>query len=66
MRLIKPNKDEKMIIAILIATSFGLIIGVWAMQEKVNEAESERDLMMYHAEEMLDIIKKQDTIPDDE
>jgi|TARA_Y100000356_G_C11167560_1_gene239500 hypothetical protein len=64
--LIKPNKDEKMIIAILIATSFGLIIGVWAMQEKVNEAESERDLMMYHAEEMLDIIKKQDTIPDDE
>ena len=66
MHLIKPNKDEKMIIAILIATSFGLIIGVWAMQEKVNEAESERDLMMYHAEEMLDIIKKQDTIPDDE
>ena len=64
--LIKPNKDEKMIIAILIATSFGLIIGVWALQEKVNEAESERDLMMYHAEEMLDIIKKQDTIPDDE
>ena len=64
--LIKPHKDEKMIIAILIATSFGLIIGVWAMQEKVNEAESERDLMMYHAEEMLDIIKKQDTIPDDE
>ena len=66
MRLIKPNKDEKMIIAILIATSFGLIIGVWAMLERVNEAESERDLMMYHAEEMLDIIKKQDTIPDDE
>ena len=66
MHFIKPNKDEKMIIAILIATSFGLIIGVWAMQEKVNEAESERDLMMYHAEEMLDIIKKQDTIPDDE
>ena len=64
--LIKPNKDEKMIIAILIATSFGLIIGVWAMQEKVNEVESERDLMMYHAEEMLDIMKKQDTISDDE
>ena len=66
MRLIKPNKDEKMIIAILIATSFGLIIGVWAMLERVNEAESERDLMMYHAEEMLDIMKKQDTISDDE
>ena len=64
--LIKPNKDEKMIIAILIATSFGLIIGVWAMLERVNEAESERDLMMYHAEEMLDIMKKQDTISDDE
>ena len=66
MHLIKPNKDEKMIIAILIATSFGLIIGVWAMLERVNEAESERDLMMYHAEEMLDIMKKQDTISDDE
>ena len=63
---IKPNKDEKLVIQILIAVSFGLIIGVWAMLERVNEAESERDLMMHHAEEMLDIMKKQDTISDDE
>ena len=53
MRLIKPNKDEKMIIAILIATSFGLIIGVWSMLERVNEAESERDLLMLHVEELI-------------
>ena len=72
--LIKPNKDEKMIIAILVATSFGLIIGVLSMREAVKEAEHERNLMMYHAEEMtemneilmLDMMKKQDTISDDE
>ncbi len=43
-----------MIIAILIATSFGLIIGVWAMLERVEQAESERDLMMYHVEQMIE------------
>jgi len=66
MRLIKPNKDEKMIIAILVATSFGLIIGVWAMLERVNEAESERDLMMHHLEKILDEEKKHSTISGDE
>lgn len=66
MRLIKPNKDEKMIIAILIATSFGLIIGVWSMLERVNEAESERDLMMRHVEKILDEEKKHSTISGDE
>jgi len=55
MHFIKPNKDEKMIIAILIATSFGLIIGVWAMLERVNKAESERDLLMLHVEELIEI-----------
>ena len=66
MRLIKPNKDEKMIIAILIATSFGLIIGVWSMLERVNEAESERDLMMRHVEKILDEENKHSTISGDE
>ena len=74
MKYLKPNKDEKMIIAILVATSFGLIIGVLSMREAVKEAEHERNLMMYHAEEMtemneilmLDMMKKQDTISDDE
>ena len=32
MRIIKPTQDEKTIIQILIATSFGLIIGVWAYE----------------------------------
>ena len=52
---IKPNKDEKLVIQILIAVSFGLIIGVWAMLERVNEAESERDLLMLHVEELIEI-----------
>ena len=51
--IIKPNKDEKLVIQILIAASFGLIIGVWAMLERVNEAESERDLLMLHVEELI-------------
>ena len=53
MKLIKPTRDEKLVIQILIAASFGLIIGVWAMLERVNEAESERDLLMLHVEELV-------------
>ena len=52
---IKPNKDEKLVIQILIAVSFGLIIGVWVMLERVNKAESERDLLMLHVEELIEI-----------
>ena len=52
---IKPNKDEKLVIQILIAVSFGLIIGVWAMLERVNKAESERDLLMLHVEELIEV-----------
>ena len=52
--MIKPNKDEKVVIQILVAASFGLMIGVWAMLERVKEAESERDLMMYHVEQMIE------------
>ena len=52
-RIIKPNKDEKLVIQILIAASFGLIIGVWAMLERVNKAESERDLLILHVEELI-------------
>ena len=55
MKVIKPTQDEKMIIAILIAASFGLIIGVWAMLERVNEAESERDLLILHVEELIEV-----------
>ena len=51
--IIRPNRDEKLVIQILIAVSFGLIIGVWAMSERVNEAESERDLLMLHVEELI-------------
>ena len=53
--IIKPNKNEKIVIQILIAVSFGLIIGVWAMLERVNEAESERDLLMLHVEELIEV-----------
>ena len=53
MKLIKPTQDEKTIITILIATSFGLIIGVWAMLEKVNEVEAENDYLLYHIEELV-------------
>ena len=55
MKVIKPTRDEKMIIAILIAASFGLIIGVWAMLERVNKAESERDLLILHVEKLIEI-----------
>ena len=53
MRLIKPTRDEKIVIQILVATSFGLIIGVWAMLEKVNEVEAENDLLVDHIEELV-------------
>lgn len=53
--IIKPNRDEKIVIQILIAASFGLIIGVWAMLERVNEAESERDLLILHVEELIEV-----------
>ena len=53
MRIIKPTQDEKTIIQILIATSFGLIIGVWAMLEKVNEVEAENDLLVDHIDELV-------------
>lgn len=37
--------------------SFGLVIGVWSMQKKVEQAEFERKLMMYHAEEMTEVVE---------
>ena len=53
MRIIKPTRDEKIVIQILIAASFGLIIGVWSMLEKVNEVEAENDYLLYHIEELV-------------
>ena len=53
MRIIKPTRDEKIVIQILVATSFGLIIGVWSMLEKVNEVEAENDYLLYHTEQLL-------------
>ena len=53
MKLIKPTRDEKIVIQILIAASFGLIIGVWSMLEKVNEVEAENDYLLYHIEELV-------------
>ena len=53
MKLIKPTRDEKTVIQILIAASFGLIIGVWSMLEKVNEVEAENDYLLYHIEELV-------------
>tara|TARA_R100000805_G_C3574513_1_gene79757 strand:- start:441 stop:659 length:219 start_codon:yes stop_codon:yes gene_type:complete len=53
MKLIKPTRDEKLVIQILVAASFGLIIGVWAMLERVNEVEAENDYLLYHIEELV-------------
>ena len=39
----------------MMGIAFGLVIGVWSMQKKVEEAEFERKLMMYHAEEMTEM-----------
>ena len=51
--MIKPTQDEKIIIAILLSAAFGLMIGVWSMQEKVNEVQAESDLLLMHIEELL-------------
>ena len=53
MIVIKPTQDEKIIIAILLSAAFGLMIGVWSMQEKVNEVQAESDLLLMHIEELL-------------
>ena len=71
MKLIKPTRDERTVIQILVATSFGLIIGVWAMLERVNEVEAENDYLLYHTEQLLNThsnVNKVDTVtqPTDE
>ena len=69
--MIKPTQDEKMIIAILLSVTFGLMIGIWSMQEKINEAQAENDLLVYHIEELLNthsIVNRVDIVtqPSDE
>ena len=73
MKYFKPTQEEKTIIIILLSITFGLVVGVLPMREAVKEAEHERDLMMYHAEEMTEMntilhqmMQKKDTISDDE
>ena len=51
--IIKPNKDEKIIIVALISITFGLMVGVWSMKEVVREVEAERDLLILHVEELI-------------
>ena len=55
MNVLKPTPQEQTIIAVMVGVAFGLAIGVWSMQEKVEQAEFERKLMMYHAEEMTEM-----------
>ena len=69
--MVKPTQDEKMIIAILLSVTFGLMIGIWSMQEKINEVQAENDLLVYHIEELLNthsIVNKVDIVtqPSDE
>lgn len=52
--MIKPNKEEQTIITILISITFGLLIGVWSMKQEVREIEKERDLLILHAEELIE------------
>ena len=53
MNVLKPTPQEQTIIAVMVGIAFGLMIGVWSMQQKVEQAEFERDMMMYHAEQMI-------------
>tara|TARA_R100001015_G_C4628468_1_gene188628 strand:+ start:1235 stop:1411 length:177 start_codon:yes stop_codon:yes gene_type:complete len=53
--IIKPNKEEQIIITILLSVTFGLMIGVWSMKEVVREVEAERDLLMLHVEELIEV-----------
>tara|TARA_R100001163_G_C5004844_1_gene152741 strand:- start:372 stop:584 length:213 start_codon:yes stop_codon:yes gene_type:complete len=69
--MVKPTQDEKMIIAILLSVTFGLMIGIWSMQEKINEKQAENDLLVYHIEELLNthsIVNRVDIVtqPSDE
>ena len=57
MNLLKPTPQERTIIAVIVGIAFGLVIGVWSMQKKVEQAEFERKLMMYHAEEMTQVVE---------
>jgi len=54
MNVLKPTPQEQTIIAVMVGVAFGLMIGVWSMQQKVEQAEFERDMMMYHAEQMIE------------
>ena len=54
MNVLKPTPQEQTIIAVMVGIAFGLMIGVWSMQQKVEQAEFERDMMMYHAEKMIE------------
>ena len=53
--IIKPNQDEKIIIVVLISIAFGLMVGVWSMKEIVREVEAERDLLILHIEELIEV-----------
>tara|TARA_B100000614_G_C14521359_1_gene482717 strand:- start:1087 stop:1296 length:210 start_codon:yes stop_codon:yes gene_type:complete len=55
MNVLKPTPQERTVIAVMVGIAFGLVIGIWSMQKKVEEAEFERKLMMYHAEEMTEM-----------
>ena len=52
--MIKPSKEEQTIITILISITFGLLMGVWSMKQEVREIEKERDLLILHAEELIE------------
>ena len=54
MNVLKPTPQEQTIIAVMVGIAFGLTIGVWSMQKKVEQAEFERDMIMYHAEQMIE------------
>ena len=53
--IIKPNQDEKDIIVVLISIAYGLMVGVWSMKEIVREVEAERDLLILHIEELIEV-----------
>tara|TARA_Y100000361_G_C10875236_1_gene196268 strand:- start:49 stop:252 length:204 start_codon:yes stop_codon:yes gene_type:complete len=53
--MIKPSPEEKIIITILLSISFGLFIGVLSAQEKINELETDKDLLILHLQEVTEM-----------
>lgn len=53
MTTLKPTEQEMKIITIMLSIAFGVIIGLCSMNDRVNIAERERDILLMHADEVM-------------